>query len=155
VDERVLTSARIALLFRIIVGLVFIFAAVPKIGDPFGFSINIRNYHLLPASLTNIAAIVLPWIELYAGLFIILGIYIRACSFLFMLLLGVFIFAIASAMWRGFDISCGCFYISQDMAKVGIQRIIEDVLLFVMALQIYIVNAHASILNIRALFTKT
>lgn len=140
--KSVLASSRLSLLFRMIVGIVFLVAAVPKIADPFVFGINIRNYHLIPDAWSNLVAIILPWIEFYTGIFLILGLYLRTSACLLAGLLGFFILAISSAIWRGFDISCGCFSTSADAAQVGISRIIEDLILLVMTIQILLVKKH-------------
>lgn len=95
--------------FRVALGVVFIFAAAPKIADPLGFAKSIANYHLVPDALINAMAITLPWIELCCGLALVLGLSPRANLLAVEALLLVFIVAIVSAMSRGLDISCGCF----------------------------------------------
>ena len=59
---------------RIILGFVFIYAAISKAAEPESFAIAIANYKLLPDFLINISAIILPWIELCAGLLLLFGI---------------------------------------------------------------------------------
>ena len=54
---------------RIVLGFIFIFASIEKIAQPEEFAKAITNYRLLPTPAVNLFAIVLPWVELLAGLF--------------------------------------------------------------------------------------
>ena len=75
-------KATISIIFRLIIGSVFIYAAIDKILDPYTFAADIRNYQILPDMFSNMLALILPWIELYCGLFLILGFYIRTSALL-------------------------------------------------------------------------
>ncbi len=99
----------LSMIFRFILGAVFIYAGVQKIFVPAEFSQAIQNYMILPVSLTNLVAIFLPWIEICCGSLLLVGIFIRASAILISLLNLVFIIAILSALIRGLDINCGCF----------------------------------------------
>ena len=52
-------------------------ASYEKILDPIGFSKNIHNYHVTPVFIENIVALVLPWLELIIGLFLIFGLFLE------------------------------------------------------------------------------
>ena len=54
---------------RLLIGGLFIYASVHKIFDPLDFAASIRNYNILPASWSNMTAVILPWIELGVGVF--------------------------------------------------------------------------------------
>lgn len=97
------------LCLRIALGLVFILASVDKIQNPDQFARTIANYRILPYEFIHGMAIVLPWIEVVSGSLLLLGIWTRANALLTSFMLLVFIFAIAQALWRHLDISCGCF----------------------------------------------
>jgi len=97
------------LCLRVALGLVFILASVDKIQNPDQFATAIANYRLLPYELIHGTAIVLPWIEVVTGSLLLLGIWTRANALLTSFMLLVFILAIAQALWRHLDISCGCF----------------------------------------------
>ena len=45
----------------------------------------------------------------------------------------VFILAISQAMLRGIDITCGCFKVSTDSDKLGLDTIIRDIIFLVMS----------------------
>ena len=130
----------ISILFRIILGFIFIYAAMDKIVDPFTFAVDIRNYELTPEIITNIMALTLPWIELFCGLFLILGIFPRTVAFMICTMLIVFILAISMAMLRGLNIDCGCYHTTGNSAKIGFKKLIEDFILLFMAGYLFISN---------------
>ena len=123
-----LSNKYLMLLFRIIVGFVFIYAGILKISDPAGFSDAINNYDLLPLSIVNFFAITVPWIEVVAGLFLLFGISVKENSFIISVMLVAFILAIAISLGRGLNIECGCFGTSSG-TKVGIIKLVENSLL--------------------------
>jgi uncharacterized membrane protein YphA (DoxX/SURF4 family) len=117
---------------QIAIGAIFLYAALPKIGDVEAFARQVHNYRLLPIALENLLAMTLPWIELTAGLALVVGIRARAGATLSVGLMVVFLVAIGQAVYRGLDIDCGCFGTS-DGSQVGIRRLAEDVLFLALA----------------------
>ena len=97
---------------QIALGAIFIVAALPKIADPPSFAHMIYNYRLLPGSLINISALVMPWVELLAGLALVLGVWVRPARWLITAMLVTFIIAIAINLLRDNAIDCGCFDVS-------------------------------------------
>jgi putative oxidoreductase len=120
------------LILRLIVGGVFITAGVLKILDPVTFAADIGNYRLLPHEVVNLMAITLPWIEVVAGLLLVLGIWNRASALILTLLMIVFLIAIGQALARGLDIRCGCFG-TIEARKVGLLALWQDGALLAMA----------------------
>jgi len=102
-------ASRINWLLRFILGGAFVLAGALKIANPAQFAIDVTNYRLLPPELVNLVAIILPWIELVAGLFVLAGIWLRAGAFILTSLTVMFLFVILSALARGLNIECGCF----------------------------------------------
>lgn len=94
---------------QIALGFFFVAAALPKLVDPPSFAHMIYNYRLVPGALVNLMALVMPWLELLAGLALILGIWTRASAVLVGVLLLVFVAAISLNLARGNAIDCGCF----------------------------------------------
>jgi uncharacterized membrane protein YphA (DoxX/SURF4 family) len=94
---------------QIVLGAVFVAAALPKIADPPAFAHMIYNYRLMPGALVNGLALVMPWIELVAGIFLILGVWRREAALVAALLLVVFLGAIGWNLARGHAVDCGCF----------------------------------------------
>lgn len=114
------------ILVRFILGGIFIAAGIPKILDPASFAGVVYNYQLLPNALINIFAIALPWIEVVAGGFIILGIWMPGAVLLYNLLMLSFISALVFNTARGLDINCGCFSTEAD-SVINISTILRDV----------------------------
>ena len=67
------------IIIRIVLGTVFLWASFDKIIDPAKFARNISNYHVIPFGIENTIAIVLPWLELFIGSGLILGIMVDGC----------------------------------------------------------------------------
>ena len=97
------------LVFRVVLGGLFIYAGVVKVVDPLGFAQDISNYRLVGQSLSFIAAVVLPWLEILAGTFLIAGVWKRGAALVITGLLVFFIVLTLVTMARGLDVDCGCF----------------------------------------------
>jgi uncharacterized membrane protein YphA (DoxX/SURF4 family) len=122
---------------RIILGVIFIYAGVVKIMDPSGFARAISNYRLLPELLVNLSAVILPWVEVIAGLSLVFGIWIEGGSLVTGGLLSVFFVALSASLVRGLDISCGCFSTSTEAQRITWSFLIRDLLLIAMAVFIF------------------
>lgn len=125
----------IRLLLRIVLGGVFLYAALPKVADPIDFFRAIQNYHLLPMTLSRVLALCLPWIELCVGLALLCGLNVRGSALVAAALLVTFIGAISSAVIRGLDIQCGCF--GAHSSSVGLRSLLEDFLLVLAAAGVF------------------
>jgi putative oxidoreductase len=106
-----------------VLGGAFLYAGITKVLDPAQLSAQIRNYQLAPWWMIHPAAIVLPWVEILAGLLLILGIWAIEATLVLTGLLALFTIAIGWAMHLGLDIECGCF---AGHTKVGWARLGED-----------------------------
>ena len=122
---------------QILLGVLFIAAALPKIVDPPSFAHMVHNYKLIPASLNSAFALVMPWIELMCGVALCLGIWKRTAAIFVSGLLFVFIVAISINLVRDNAVNCGCFDVS-SASKTHAELIgemwwvvIRDVLLMV------------------------
>ena len=105
-----LSARRAAVLAgRLLLGVVFIVAAWPKIADPPAFAHMIANYRLFPAALVHAAALVLPWIEILSGIALVSGVFWRTAGKLVSALLAVFLVAIGVNLARDRAVQCGCF----------------------------------------------
>ncbi|HUT04148.1 MAG TPA: MauE/DoxX family redox-associated membrane protein [bacterium] len=133
--RRILWNRVTALVFRMFVGAVFVYASMDKIVHPGQFAQMVNNYRIVPHVLINLFAVILPWIELILGLCLILGVFSDAASVVTAGLLLVFITASIVALTRGLDISCGCFSTSGEGARAGWDVIIRNVILIAMLAQ--------------------
>ncbi|MCX5689897.1 MAG: DoxX family membrane protein [Planctomycetota bacterium] len=99
-------------ILRLVLGGLFVFAAVMKLQDIQGFAFSVKAFELFPASADHapkLLAFVVPWTELLVGLLLILGLWTRAASMLLALILIGFIAGIISVLARDLNVSCGCF----------------------------------------------
>jgi putative oxidoreductase len=96
-------------LIRVVLGALFIFAGATKAYDPGAFAIEMQRYQLVPWILGALASVYLPWAEMLAGALLLLKRFERGALLVITLLLVVFTLALASAMFRGLSIDCGCF----------------------------------------------
>jgi uncharacterized membrane protein YphA (DoxX/SURF4 family) len=123
----------LTLTFRLVLGVIFIYASLDKIQQPADFARAIQNYQMIPVILTNLAAIILPWLELFCGVLLIIGLFLRAAAGIIVSLSLLFIIAMATALIRGLQIDCGCYGMESQISS---GRIFEDIGLFVMALYV-------------------
>lgn len=128
--------ARVRLLAAWAVAAVFIIAAWAKIQNPAGFVADLRNYRLLPWWSLHAVALILPWWELLAALALLLPSWRRAGALLTMLMGFLFIVSVTQALFRGLDISCGCFGHGSSGAKAGIQTLLIDVGIIIASLYV-------------------
>jgi len=124
------------LLSRFVLGMVFIVASIEKIAMPETFALSIVAYQVVPMSFVNVFALVIPWLELFCGVFLVGGMFVRSSSLLLSLLLLVFIVAIISAMVRHLNIDCGCFGAIRS-SPVGIARVLEDLGLLLLGIHLF------------------
>lgn len=121
-------------LFRLVVGGLFIYAGVLKVSDTLEFAQDIRNYRVVGQTLSFLAALALPWIEIVAGFCLIAGIMKRASALTISAMLAFFILLVVMTMVRGIDVDCGCF--GALSRKADFRLIIEDGLMLAMALSV-------------------
>ena len=114
-------AAWFAVPVRWYLGVLFVGACLHKIAEPASFALDIATYDILPLVAVNLVAIVLPWIELYAGAMLIAGWRVRASSLIVAAMMLVFLAALWIALARGLDMS-GCFA-SQGAEEDPISRV--------------------------------
>ena len=124
---RVISHPVLIRVCRIGIGLVMLAAALGKIGDPAAFATQIHHFRLIPIGAENLLAIVLPWVELIAGLTLVLGVHARSGAWLSSAMMVVFTLAVGAAVARGLDIECGCFG-TADATHVGGMKLAENLL---------------------------
>lgn len=94
---------------RLVLGVVLFIAGVLKVGDLEGSVFAVNAYQILPYDMAVVVGYALPFIEMVAGLLLILGLFTRLSASAGTLLMVVFIIGIASAWARGLELDCGCF----------------------------------------------
>ena len=137
-------AAAFSLLFRILLGLIFLFAGIAKISDPVRFIFTLRQFNLFSEAVIPFMVLYLPWLEFILGLFLILGLLYRASAFLLACLNTMFAIAILTVVVRGMEIDCGCFGMLADILKIpdsaDIKAIIRNVIFIGISIYIFIVK---------------
>jgi putative oxidoreductase len=104
-----LTHPWLTIRVQLALGIFFVVAALPKLGDPPSFAHMVYNYRIVPGALVNLMALTMPWLELLCGLALVLGIWKGTARTIIAALLLVFIVAISINLARNNAIDCGCF----------------------------------------------
>jgi len=123
---------------RLVLGITFIIASFHKIADPAGFAKILYGYAIFPGFSINILAITIPFIELFAGFSLILGIFPRSALLIINALLSGFILVIGFNLLRGHQFDCGCFAFSRESQTVSnIYLLIRDIFLLVSGIYLW------------------
>ncbi len=130
--EKILAALSVPV--RLYLGAVFIEASIFKIQEPYEFAIGVATYQILPLGLVNLVALLLPWIELVAGVLLIAGFWTKENAFLVLGMMVVFLASLVSALARGYEMSCGCFASLEAAENIGIQTLYRDIVWIVLAL---------------------
>jgi uncharacterized membrane protein YphA (DoxX/SURF4 family) len=139
--KSLLANPHLVLVVRVFIGLLFIISSLEKIVDPAAFAQSVANYKLLPASLPDIVATIMPWLELLCGFAVLFGVFVRGSSLLLSSMLIVFTLAVISAIARGFDISCGCFTQDPAAGKIGWMKVVQNSSLIAFTIYLYFSNS--------------
>ncbi|HVP07489.1 MAG TPA: MauE/DoxX family redox-associated membrane protein [Candidatus Acidoferrum sp.] len=134
--RKIIDNDYFTIVSRLLIGGMFIYASYYKIVEPGDFAKSIWYYHIVPGKFINLMAIVLPWLELLAGLGLILGIFFRGASLWVNVTMLVFTFALASTIWRGLSIDCGCFKASEAGTHAAWEPLIRDIISLIFTLQL-------------------
>ncbi len=116
-------------LAQLAIGALFVAASLAKLGDLNDFANQVNHYRLAPVAVVNVIAMVTPWIELLAGLSLLLRVKPRAGAVVALAMLLVFTVAVAAAWARGLDFRCG----KAGAQSIGAQKFLENVALSLLA----------------------
>ena len=148
---RLLRLPAVHWLLAIAVGAVFVYASLSKIADPQAFAKIIYHYQVIGPSAVfgfvpaNLTAVALPWIELIAGVLLVVGVWRREAAVVTAIMLVVFVAAVASTLARGIDIqNCGCFALDASGRAAGWKLISGDLALLAAALVVAVVPPRAA-----------
>lgn len=116
---------------RLLVGLIFVTAALPKIRRPRRFKSVVRNYHILPESMSSVIAHGLPVLELTTGIMLITNFLIGPAYLMSGLLFTGFVVAISINLFRQRDMNCGCSGKSSD--KISWRKVASNSILSILS----------------------
>ncbi len=96
---------------RLLIGLVFLVSGAEKImGHYQNFLYIIQAYEVLPGWAEELTARFFPWIELFTGIFLVLGLWVPWALRSALLMFAGFIVIVGQALLRGLPLEqCGCF----------------------------------------------
>jgi putative oxidoreductase len=128
---------------RLVVGGVFLYAGVHKLLAPDTFAQDIANYQAFPHWTWNLAAAIVPVTEVLGALAVLTGFKRRAGAIVLGALNVAFICLIVSVMWRGIDLSCGCFGAVAEADAVGWPMLLRDLALMLAIAAAYLPEPEA------------
>lgn len=133
---------------------VFIFACLHKIAHPESFAVDVATYDIVPLSLVNLMAIILPWMELAAGIMLLIGFKSRAAAMMVFGMMTMFIIALVMALAEGLDMSCGCFASQGALGEdpISYKTVIRD--LGWLALSLYLMVFDNNAIGLDRIFGK-
>lgn len=99
------------------------------------FAMQVDSYQLLPPQLVSPAAHFLPLFELFLGMWLLSGLWLRYSSLVTTLLLGVFFAMMVRTYRMGLEINCGCFGPGE---RLGPKTLLRDGSLLALALAVTI-----------------
>jgi uncharacterized membrane protein YphA (DoxX/SURF4 family) len=121
-------NPRVVLVCRVILGALFLWAALGKLPDMAGFAQDVANYRVVPAILVPFVASAVVGVEFVAGIALVTGWMARPAAIVLAGLLAVFTAFLTQALLRGIDLRCGCFggdepatwwTVARDLAMLG------------------------------------
>lgn len=130
-----LTHPFLALLFRLYIGGVFIYASLYKINYPAEFAQTIAGYDLVPHYIVPLTALVLPWVELISGLCLVMGLRTKTAAGIIIGLLVLFGISIGFALVMETPIPCGCFHNLEE--KLTWLTLFRDIIWLLMTMHVY------------------
>lgn len=115
---------------RILVGGMLTWSGAAKLSALPSFALTVRAYEVLPVWLIHTFAIWLPGLEVVAGILLLAGLWVRSSALAAFGMFVAFAIALGINVYRGADMSCGCFGIDGAAATLE-EALVRDVLLLV------------------------
>jgi putative oxidoreductase len=126
----------------VVLGAVFLYACWDKILQPVEFAKIVYHYRIIGPDArlgfvpANLLAATLPWVELVAGLLLVLNVWRREAAAVCGVMLVAFLVAVSYALLQGIDLAnCGCFSVAPgtDGRALGWKLLAGDTVLLVVA----------------------
>lgn len=107
--EGIISNRWLLFALRLVLGGIFIAASVSKLQHQAEFVDTVSSYGLLPATLAQFYGFAVPWVELFIGCSLILGIFSRFSAAISIPLTISFVIASSYRIINPVGDSCGCF----------------------------------------------
>ena len=121
---------------RLFIAGLFLYAAHDKVWAPAAFALDTARYDILPLELVNSFSVGLAWLELILGIFMLIGLMVRAAAFWASMLLMLFTGLMIYAGFTGAGFDCGCFP-GQAGHAAGLDAALRDFLFLLPALWLW------------------
>lgn len=104
-------AINLLVIIRVCMGCLFIVSGFGKLIEPTqNFLYIVQSYELFGTVLEKAAAYAVPWVELFLGIFLILGLGLKWVLRALLILIVMFILILSQALIRGLPLAdCGCF----------------------------------------------
>lgn len=122
-------------IIRLAIGCMFLISALPKIRQPYDFLGDVYGYEIVGPKLGMFVAMTMPWAELLVGICLLGSIFIGGALLISAGMGVMFTFVLSWAVYRGLDISCGCF--GAGTSQIGYGTIIRAVVITVLSIFVY------------------
>jgi len=126
----------VAFVVRVGLGCMLIYSSLPKLRQPYDFLSSVYQYELVGPKLGMLIAMTLPWLELLVGICLVGGIFVSGALLAVATMGLIFTYVLASALYRGLDISCGCFGASG--AAISHWTLIRAIAILLLSLSAYL-----------------
>lgn len=133
-------------LFRITAGALMIVSGAFKAFDPVGYGEMVASFGIVSPVASSYVAVVIPFMELVAGVFLLLGYKIRAAS---VVLLSVTVILSVAMIWSlvaGMTVSCECAHLKRLGIVIDdflvLRLLLRNVLLLLVGILLYNASRH-------------
>ncbi|MCK5581596.1 MAG: DoxX family membrane protein [Candidatus Omnitrophica bacterium] len=145
----------IFIFLRVTIGGFFVLVSVDTLMGPFqNFLYVVQAYEIFPDIVEKGVAFIVPWVEFFLGVFLVIGLWTRnALKGLLVLVTGL-IGVVSSAIIRGLPLDdCGCF---GELFSVSLKgTLLIDIALFVFVGLMLVNLAKTSLLSLDQYYQKT
>ncbi len=137
----------LSLVFRMLIGGVLIYAGFMKAIRPTAeFAAVLSAYQIVPPWAIPHLALAVPYLEMWIGLFVFLGLYARLAPLAACGIFSVFVVVLTAALARGIDLaSCGCFGPGVLSPR---KTLLLDIVLLLMSFWLYRINKYPQSLTL-------
>ena len=96
---------------RLLIGILFFYSGLSKLIRPIEyFEVAVAQYKIIPEDLIHYVCLIVPWVELINGTYLLLGYALNMVGGILIGLTGIFQVVLAQAMIRKLPMDeCGCF----------------------------------------------
>ena len=133
--KTLLTHPYLALVLRLYIAGLFIYAGMYKINYAAEFAETVASYRMVPYWGVNAMAITMPWIELIIGILLVCGIRVRSAIVVTTALLVMFTVGVAVNLIWNAPIDCGCFHTLGD--AISWKTMARDAIWIAMAVHVF------------------